>query len=795
MTIHTKSFVALEMPLVLEQLAEHCQFSASRELALSLRPANSIEVSEYRLNETTEARTFLNNHQHTSIENVFDVRHEINRARLSAILQPVELVRIRNILVASRELKKTILAASNESKILFQQAQILMDLPDLEDAIGRCLNDQAEVLSTASKVLGELREKFKNTKNDLLQKLEHITNNPNNIKFLQESIITQRSDRYVVLLKSNFKGRIPGIVHGESTSGSTLFVEPIVTVDLNNQLQQLQISEQKEIMRVLQILSEKVGKCANKIESNVETIARLDLAFARARHAETLTATQPILLPWNEDNNQTSDNISHGCPIKLLGARHPLLSKTDVVAIDFVIDKYTKVIVITGPNTGGKTVSLKTIGLLSLMAASGLHIPVEPGSALPIFSGVFADIGDEQSIKQSLSTFSSHINNIKSILENIDSRSLVLLDEIGAGTDPDEGSALAQALLEYVLEKESVAVVTTHYQRLKLFSHNTDGVQNASVDFNPKTLQPSYSLTIGLPGRSNALTIANNLNLPKQIIGRARQLLNPADQKADSLLADIYEHRETAAKAYKQQENIRQQLKTQKSELQMRLDQIDEESRNILLAGRKQVEKELESMRSEISKIRRQLKRSKLHNQVLADAEKKVEGLENKPILLPKDRKSYNDITSSNDIRLGDHVYIARLRSKGVIVKLQNGEAEVQIGRLRVKSLIDELQLKKTTSENSSHTKNKIVNVSIESPGMELHLRGQRIEDGLENLDNYLTEAVIAELPWVRIIHGKGTGQMREAVRQVLRAHPEVKAFRTGEQGEGGDGVTVAVLE
>ena len=790
-----KSFVALEMPLVLEQLAEHCQFSASRELALSLRPANSIEVSEYRLNETTEARTFLNNHQHTSIENVFDVRHEINRARLSAILQPVELVRIRNILVASRELKKTILAASNESKILFQQAQILMDLPDLEDAIGRCLNDQAEVLSTASKVLEELREKFKNTKNDLLQKLEHITNNPNNIKFLQESIITQRSDRYVVLLKSNFKGRIPGIVHGESTSGSTLFVEPIVTVDLNNQLQQLQISEQKEIMRVLQILSEKVGECANKIESNVETIARLDLAFARARHAETLTATQPILLPWNEDNNQTSDNISHGCPIKLLGARHPLLSKTDVVAIDFVIDKYTKVIVITGPNTGGKTVSLKTIGLLSLMAASGLHIPVEPGSALPIFSGVFADIGDEQSIKQSLSTFSSHINNIKSILENIDSRSLVLLDEIGAGTDPDEGSALAQALLEYVLEKESVAVVTTHYQRLKLFSHNTDGVQNASVDFNPKTLQPSYSLTIGLPGRSNALTIANNLNLPKQIIGRARQLLNPADQKADSLLADIYEHRETAAKAYKQQENIRQQLKTQKSELQMRLDQIDEERRNILLAGRKQVEKELDSMRSEISKIRRQLKRSKLHNQVLADAEKKVESLENKPILLPKDRKSYNDITSSNDIRIGDYVYIARLRTNGVIVKLQNGEAEVQIGRLRVKSLIDELQLKKTTSENSSHTKNKIVNVSIESPGMELHLRGQRIEDGLEDLDNYLTEAVIAELPWVRIIHGKGTGQMREAVRQVLRAHPEVKAFRTGEQGEGGDGVTVAVLE
>jgi DNA mismatch repair protein MutS2 len=315
------------------------------------------------------------------------------------------------------------------------------------------------------------------------------------------------------------------------------------------------------------------------------------------------------------------------------------------------------------------------------------------------------------------------------------------------------------------------------------------------VDFNPKTLQPSYGLTIGLPGRSNALTVASNLNIPKQIIGRARQLLNPEDQKVDSLLADIYEHREIAVKANKQQENIRQQLETQKSELQMRLDRIDEEKRNILLAGRKQVEKELESIRSEISKIRRQLKQSELHNQVLGDAEKKVGGLEMKPVLLPKDRKSYDDITSPNDIRLGDQVYIARLRTKGVIVKLQNGEAEIQIGRLRIKSLIDELQLKKNTGEDSSNTKNTTVNVSIESPGMELHLRGQRIEDGLEKLDDYLTKAVIAELPWVRIIHGKGTGQMREAVRQALKAHSEVKSFRTGEQGEGGDGVTVAVLE
>ena len=793
MTIHMKSFDALEMSLVLEQLAEHCQFSLGRELAINLRPTNNIDIAQILQSETTEARIFLNDHQNVGVENAFDVRKEIARARLSATLQAIELVRIRSTLSSSRELKKSILRATSKSKMLSKQAKTIVDLPELEDDIDRCLNDQAEVLSTASKILAELRDQIKYTNSELLQKLEHITNSPNNIKFLQESIVTQRSDRYVILLKSNFKGRIPGIVHGESTSGSTLFVEPIVTVELNNQLQQLRISEQKEIIRILRKLSEEVAKHANNIENNIESIANLDLAFARALYAETITATQPTLLPWAERKERSSDNASHGCPIKLIGARHPLLSHNDVVAIDFVLDQHTNVIVITGPNTGGKTVCLKTIGLLSLMAASGLHIPVEPGSELPIFNGVFADIGDEQSIKQSLSTFSSHINNIKDVLENIDYRSLVLLDEIGAGTDPDEGSALAQALLEYVIKIKSTAVVTTHYQRLKLFSHNTNGVQNASVDFNPKTLEPSYKLTIGLPGSSNALTIAKNLKIPEQIIDRARQLLNPSDKKADSLLTDIYEYRETAIKVHKQQQKTTQQLETQKSELQMRLDNIDKERRSILLAGRTQVEKELLNIRKEIKKIRENLKKSELPNQALKNVEKNIRSLEDKPILSPNDSNPYSD-SAPPTIRIGDYVYITRLRTNGVVVRLQNGEAEVQIGRLRIKSLIDELQLKKNTDDDDN-AKSTMVDMSIESPGMELHLRGQRIEDGLDNLDDYLTEAIIAELPWVRIIHGKGTGKMREAVRKALKAHPEVKSFRTGDQVEGGDGVTVAVLE
>ena len=382
MTIHMKSFQALEMPLVLEQLAEHCQFSASRELAMNLLPTNNLDVAQHLQTETAEARIFLNNHQNVSVENAFDVRKEIAKSRLSATLQPIELVRIRSTLSSSRELKKSILGATNKSKILSKQAKMIVDLAELEDDIDCCLNDQAEVLSTASKVLADLRDQIKNTNNELLQKLEHITNSPNNTKFLQESIVTQRSDRYVILLKSNFKGRIPGIIHGESTSGSTLFVEPIITVELNNQLQQLRISEQKEIIRILRKLSEKVAKYGYKIEKNIESIANIDLAFARALYAEAITATQPTLLTWTEIKERVSDNNSHGCPIKLIGARHPLLSKNDVVAIDFVLDNRTNVIVITGPNTGGKTVCLKTIGLLSLMAASGLHIPVEPGSCL-----------------------------------------------------------------------------------------------------------------------------------------------------------------------------------------------------------------------------------------------------------------------------------------------------------------------------------------------------------------------------------------------------------------------------
>ena len=794
MTTHMKSFVALEMPLVLEQLAEHCQFSARRELAINIRPTKSIDVAECRQIETTEARLLLKEHQYASVGNACDVRGEVNRAKLSAILQPIELVRIRSTLDSSRVLKKTILGTNNKFEILCQRAKMLVDLPELEHAIDCSIDNQAEVLSTASNLLGKLREQSKSTNNELLQKLEHITQNPNNSKFLQESIITRRSDRYVILLKSNFKGRIPGILHGQSTSGSTLFIEPIVTVELNNQLQELQIAEQREIIRVLQSLSEKVSKYSKEIENNVEILAMLDLAFARANYAEAITATQPILLSWANNDNEYSDDTKHVCSIKLLGARHPLLSPKDVVAIDFVVDNYTNVIVITGPNTGGKTVCLKTIGLLSLMAASGLHLPVDSGSELPIFNGIFADIGDEQSIKQSLSTFSSHINNIKNMLKNIDSRSLVLLDEIGAGTDPDEGSALAQALLEYVLQNGSMAVVTTHYQRLKIFSHNTDRVKNASVDFNPKTLQPSYNLTIGLPGRSNALTIAHNLKMPKQITDRAKQLLSPSDQKADSLLADIYQHRETAIKAQRKQKQTTEQLEAQKSELQIRLDNIDDERRSILLAGRKQVENELQSIRSEINDMRHHLKQSKLDNQVLMNAEKKIRSVEAKPRLSPEDIKSTKGIAKKRGVRLGDHVYVARLRTNGVVIALQNGEAEVQIGRLRLRSLIDELRPAKNSGSNDN-AQNNITNMPIKSPSMELHLRGQRIEDGLENLDNYLTEAILAELPWVRIIHGKGTGQMRQAVREVLKDHPEVKSYRTGEQGEGGDGVTIVILE
>ncbi len=788
----TKSLLTLELPLVLERLAYHCDFFASRELALQLQPTPELPEAKRRQRETAQARRLLEDHPQASIGAARDVRALAERAARSALLTPAELLEIRNTLLAARALKRVVLGAGEQFELLRGHAENMHELPELEKAIARALDERGEVLDTASAHLADIRRELGETHERLMQKLERLIQNPRNAEFLQEALITQRGDRYVVPLKANFKGRIRGIVHDKSTSGATLFIEPLGTLDLNNRWRELQLTERDEVERVLRALCGHVGAKTEEITRNVEALAALDLAFARARYAEALQASEPELLQIPAD----TEAGGRGCPIRLQTACHPLLPPEAVVPIDFEIDAATTVVVITGPNTGGKTVTLKTVGLLALMAACGLQLPVQPGAALPLFSGVFADIGDEQSIEQSLSTFSSHIGNITRMLAAVDARSLVVLDEIGAGTDPGEGSALAQALLHNLLQRGATTLVSTHYQRLKVFSHNTPGVINASVDFDPETLAPAYHLTIGLPGRSNALAIAKNLGLAQDIIARARGMLSAADQEADALLADIHRQRDSARKEREHSEATRAQAEDRQAELETSLAAIDDERRSILMAAREQAQAELATLRTETKRLRRLLKAGGLPLQELQLVAQQVCALEEK-VTLPISADPLGEHGPERALRLGDSVRVERLQAEGVVTALSGSEAEVQIGRLRLRAGLDELRPGSADAHHNSPRSESVQSVRVRaaSPGMELHLRGQRIEDGMHNLERYLDAAVLAELPWARIVHGKGTGQMRRAVHDALRTHPEVKSFRSGEPGEGGDGVTVAMLE
>ena len=524
----------------------------------------------------------------------------------------------------------------------------------------------------------------------------------------------------------------------------------------------------------------------------------MDVAFARAKYAEDLDAAEPKLHPIKkpEGDAQAFPRVR----IRLLDARHPLLAQETVIPIDAVLDSETRALVITGPNTGGKTVSLKTIGLLALMAQTGLHIPAHPESEISLFKSIYADIGDEQSIEQSLSTFSGHITNIIRILERADTSSLVILDELGAGTDPQEGAALARALLTHLLERGITCLVTTHHPELKAFAHATSGVINASVEFDLETLQPTYHLTIGLPGRSNALSIAERLGLPTEIVGAARQEIDPADLRAEDLLDEIYRQRDQSRQARQRAEGAKREAEGMRGELAERLEAIEDERREVLEQARQEAEDEVKNVRDEIRALRKELRQARQPLEVIRQVEEKIEQLAEE-VEIPVERHVPDIVPMSGPIRLGSKVLVRSLDKEGIVGALGEEKAEVQIGVLRVRARLSELVLvggdEKPTDDRRSETavdSHRSVVGSHPSPGVELDLRGQRADESLELLENYLDRAFLARLPWVRIIHGKGTGKLRKVVREALQQYPQVTSFEAGKQNEGGEGVTIAEL-
>ena len=798
-----KTLHLLEYPRILDILSGFCSFAVSKDKARSLRPASTLDGARRWQAETAESMQFLSTRPDLTIGGARDIRQMVDLAAHGGVLTTAELLDLKSTLIAARSLGRIFEKLEHQFPNLCAIAFRLPPPLGLVDAISRAISDRGDILDSASDRLSAIRRDLRITHERLLSRLQRIISDPKNGPLLQEALITQRDGRYVIPLRSEFKGRIKSIVHDQSSSGATLFVEPLGVVDANNEYRELQLAERDEERRILAEFSEQVGRQAGDLLNLVETVAEIDFALARARYAMDIVATEPEILPFKI----RSGSRHPGSVIRLTDARHPLLDPERVVAVDVELDDQTYSLVVTGPNTGGKTVTLKTVGLLSLMAQSGLHIPAHSGSQLSFFENIFADIGDEQSIEQSLSTFSGHITNIIYILERANRRSLVILDELGAGTDPQEGAALARALLSHLLERSITTLVTTHHPELKAFAHAAPGVVNASVEFDLETLQPTYHLTVGLPGRSNALAIAQRLGMPESIISQARAELDPTDLRAEDLLDEIHRQRDLSRQSRAAADRARHEAETMRSELSRRLEKIEEERRDLLEKARQEAEAQVREIEEELRQARRALVRARQPLDALEAAEENLANAA-ESVEKPVERRNINlaGPEAARPIRLGDKVQIHGLGMQGVVTSLSEEEAEVQVGALRIRTRLVELFRPGTTPvEQETETRltrrrkapasQPVTFSQPESPGLELDLRGQRADEALDALDRYLDSASLAGLLFVRIIHGKGTGKLRQAVREALQGHAVVKSFENGAEKEGGDGVTVVKIK
>jgi DNA mismatch repair protein MutS2 len=825
----------LEFDKIRERLARFASFSVGVERVQALLPTDDIRLAQEWLAELREARRLLDQKSDIYLGGVHDLRPFVAQALRGSPLLPTDFVDVRYTLVRARALQRSLARLADQFPHVADVALRISAPQTVIEAIGRCIDERGDVLDSASEDLARIRRELRESHSRLMERLQRIVANPTNSPYLQEALITQRQGRYVIPLRAEFKGRIPGLVHDQSGSGATLFIEPLAVVDLNNRWREAQLAEEEEIRRILVRLTELIAVNADAIINTVEALGDLDLIFAKARYANELRGVEPELAPWKSQKQGTggrgqgtggrgqgsgasfqppasnlqhpTSNIQHpasnlqhpGSTIRLLQARHPLLDPLTVVPIDLYLDDDYFVIVVTGPNTGGKTVSLKTTGLLTLMAQAGLAIPAAEGSTLSVFEQVFADIGDEQSIEQSLSTFSSHMTHIVDILERADDRSLVLLDELGAGTDPEEGAALAQALLSTLLERRITALATTHYSELKVYAHTTPFVTNASVEFDIETLSPTYRLSIGLPGRSNAFAIARRLGLVSAIVARAEALVSPHAREADAMLAEIKAAREAALAAEAEAKAAQRRGEALTADLRYRLAKVEEERRAVLSETRALAQAELDAVQQEVAQVRERLagvssetpRGQSLHAAWLAEAEMVLAQRAAQTRPLPAIEPP-QPIIIEGPLAAGDKVWIPSLQGMGEVVVVGDRELEVKVGAFRMKLAPHRVELRQRGEQPALQT--SVAAPRPASPGMELDLRGLTVDDMLMELDRYLDTAYLAGLPHVRIIHGKGTGALRVAVRDELRRHPLIKEFRSGESNEGGEGVTVAKL-
>lgn len=797
-----KSLHTLEFDKVLDILAGYTSFSAGEELARRLHPTtDEIEAAQWQA-ETREAILLLDTRSGVTIGGARDVRRSCDNAYRGFTLPAEELLDIRNTIIAGRNLHRVIVKAAADFPHLAAIAELIEDCPGLVMAINNTIDERGEVLDSASPKLAKIRSELRVVHGRIQDKLQKLLNSSQN-QWLQEPIITQRNGRYVVPLKADAKGRVKGIVHDQSGSGATLWVEPMQTVELNNEYRGLQIQEQDEINRILKELSGKVAEHGESIKRIVERMAELDLIFARARYSALIKGVEPDFVEWrefeqpkppkhaNEREKWTPPprNLHPGSTIWIRNGRHPLLDPHTVIPTDLTLPEDVFTVLITGPNTGGKTVSLKTMGLMVLMAQSGLHIPAVE-ARLTLFDDVFADIGDEQSIEQSLSTFSSHMTNIVRILDKVDERSLVLLDELGSGTDPQEGAALAQAIVSFLRDKGATTFVATHYPELKLYADQQPGATNASLMFDLETLSPTYEMTIGIPGRSNAFAIARRLGLDETILADAMSLTGAGGNESEALLDAIYELRDKMAAEEAASRLALRDIEEDRDALARRLEQIEEERQQVLTAAQAEAKAKIEAIEEELRKARQSIRDAQSLNklkQVTKDVEKV--GTADVAAIAPQPVKERKPTRKSLEWQPGDIVVVKALNTQGEIVSLSKYEAQVAIGQMQMRVKLSDLEWK---DRPQAEPEPEYMRVGARpSPGLELDIRGRRVEDGLAEVTAFLDKAEMARMPWVRIIHGKGTGRLKHAIRHSLQSNPNVLSWEDGRDGEGGDGVTV----
>jgi len=777
-----KSLEMLEFPRIREILAGYTSFSASRELAERLTPQTDYEAVTHSLNQTAEARSLLEFDRGFAVGDVVDIREKARLAALEGLLEPLALLEVQQTLAALHELRRYLKSIAGDFPLLWELGEGIAELKQIEKDIAACLDPAGEVLDTASPQLSEIRQQLRATRAQILEKLEAIVRSPRGTRLLQEDIVTEREGRYVILVKMESRHEIKGIVHDISNTGATVFVEPTVTVGLGNALRELVIEERREIERILRILSAEVGAHRDDIAGSIELAAEIDLILAKARYARRIRAVEPEVVPPGEQKNGY---------LQLAEARHPLLGDK-AVPFSVEIGRDFKILVITGPNTGGKTVTLKTIGLLSLMAQAGMPVPAAPESRLPLFDGIYADIGDEQSIEQTLSTFSWHLGNIVRIIRGATGRSLVLLDELGTSTDPAEGSALARAVLRHFLSRGTLTVATTHFGDLKAFAHATDGLENASLEFDPATLTPTYHLTTGIPGGSNAMATAARLGLPAEIIADARGMLAEGSQELENLLANLMAEKQKTAALQAGLKKEQADLARRNKELEKEIKRLQGEERLAIQEVRDKIVREAAELHKEIRQAAADLRREKSEarlreaRQALASVRERVDSPDWQPRVADAAPDEDDIIRPGDTVRLKD----AGMTATVLAVLADTNEVEVQAGRTRMR--LNLAGVVKTTASAAPLPAG--TQPAAPAVARQLDLRGKRADEIEPELDMYLDDAARAGLPEVRIIHGVGTGTVRQIVRDFLTGHPLARSFRAGERDEGGDGATVVKL-